>query len=40
MRSQECILASTSIELSSEYQDFEDLFKEKEGEVALPKHKL
>ena len=27
------------MELPSEYQDFEDLFKEKEGEAALPKHK-
>ena len=33
------MLASTSIDLPLEYQDFEDLFKEKEGEVALPKHK-
>ena len=34
------MLASTSMELPSEYQDFENLFKEKEGEVALPKYKL
>ena len=40
MRSQGYILASTSIELSLEYQDFKDLFKEKEGEVALSKYKL
>ena len=33
------MLASTSMELPSEYQDFENLFKEKEGEAALPKHK-
>ena len=33
------MLASTSIELPLEYQDFEDLFKEKEGEIALPKYK-
>ena len=33
------ILASTSMELPLEYQDFKDLFKEKEGEAALPKHK-
>ena len=40
MRPQERILASTSMELSSEYQDFEDLFKEKKGEVALSEYKL
>ena len=34
------MLASTSIELPSEYQDFEDLFKEKEEEIALSKYKL
>ena len=34
------MLASTSMELPSEYQDFENLFKEKEEEAALPKHKL
>ena len=33
------MLAGTSINLPLEYQDFEDLFKEKEGEAALPKHK-
>ena len=33
------MLASTSMELPSEYQDFKNLFKEKEGETALPKHK-
>ena len=40
MRPQERILASTNMKLPSEYQDFEDLFKEKEGEAALSKHKL
>ena len=39
VRSQGRILASTSMELPSEYQDFKDLFKEKEEEAALPKHK-
>ena len=39
MRPQGCMLASTSMELSLEYQDFEDLFKEKEEEVALPEYK-
>ena len=39
VRPQERILASTSIELPSEYQDFENLFKEKKGEAALPKYK-
>ena len=34
------MLASTSMELPSEYQDFEDLFKEKKGEVALSEYKL
>ena len=34
------MLAGTSMELPSKYQDFEDLFKEKEGEAALPEHKL
>ena len=34
------MLASTSMELPLEYQDFEDLFKEKKGEAALPKYKL
>ena len=34
------MLASTSIELPLEYQDFKDLFKEKEGETALSKYKL
>ena len=33
------MLASTSMELSLEYQDFEDLFKEKEEEVALSEYK-
>ena len=33
------MLAGTSMELPSEYQDFENLFKEKEGEVALSKYK-
>ena len=33
------MLAGTSIDLPSEYQDFGDLFKEKEGEAALPEHK-
>jgi hypothetical protein len=33
------MLAGTSEDLSSEYQDFRDLFKEREGEAALPKHK-
>ena len=33
------MLAGTSIELPSEYQDFENLFKEKKGETALSKHK-
>ena len=28
------------MELPSEYQDFEDLFKKKKGEVALSKYKL
>ena len=40
MRPQERILAGTSMKLSSKYQDFEDLFKEKEEEAALPKYKL
>ena len=40
MRPQGRILAGTSMELPLEYQDFENLFKEKKGEVALPKHKL
>ena len=39
VRPQGRILASTSMELPSEYQDFEDLFKKKKGETALPKHK-
>ena len=34
------MLASTSMELPSKYQDFKDLFKEKEEEAALSKHKL
>ena len=34
------MLAGTSMELPSEYQDFEDLFKEKEGEAALSEYKL
>ena len=34
------MLAGTSIELPSEYQDFEDLFKKKKGEIALSKYKL
>ena len=34
------MLASTSIKLSSEYQDFENLFKEKKEEAALSKYKL
>ena len=33
------MLAGTSMELPSEYQDFEDLFKEKKEEVALSKYK-
>ena len=33
------MLASTSMELPSEYQDFKNLFKEKEGETALSKYK-
>ena len=37
---QERILASTSIELPLEYQDFKNLFKKKEEEVALSKYKL
>ena len=28
------------MKLPSKYQDFEDLFKEKEGEIALSKYKL
>ena len=40
MQPQGYMLASTSMELSSEYQDFEDLFKEKKGEIALSKYKL
>ena len=40
VRPQGRMLASTSIELSSEYQDFEDLFKEKKGETALSEYKL
>ena len=39
MRPQGRMLAGTSMELPLEYQDFEDLFKEKEGEAALPEHK-
>ena len=39
VRPQGRMLAGTSVELPSEYQDFEDLFKEKEGEAALPEHK-
>ena len=39
MQPQGRILASTSRELPSEYQDFENLFKEKEGEIALSKYK-
>ena len=39
VRPQERMLASTSMGLPSEYQDFEDLFKEKEGEVALSEYK-
>ena len=37
---QERILASTSMKLSLEYQDFEDLFREREGEIVLFKYKL
>ena len=33
------MLAGTSEELPPEYQDFEDLFKEREGEAALPEHR-
>ena len=39
MRSQGRILASTSMKLPSKYQDFENLFKKKEEEVALSKYK-
>ena len=34
------MLAGTSMELSLEYQDFEDLFKEKKGEAVLSEYKL
>ena len=34
------MLASTSIKLPLEYQDFKNLFKEKKGEAALSKYKL
>ena len=34
------MLASTSMKLSLEYQDFENLFKEKEEEAVLSKYKL
>ena len=34
------ILASTSKDLLLEYQDFEDLFKKREEEVALSKYKF
>ena len=40
VRPQGRMLAGTSMELPLEYQDFEDLFKEKEGEAALPEYKL
>src|ERR1700754_4577654 len=33
------MLASTEQGLPSEYQDFADVFKEREGEAALPEHK-
>jgi hypothetical protein len=39
VRPQGRVLAGTSEELPPEYQDFEDLFKEREGEAALPEHK-
>ena len=39
VRPQGRMLAGTSEELPSEYQDFEDLFKEREGAAALPEHK-
>jgi hypothetical protein len=39
VRPQGRMLAGTSEELPPEYQDFEDLFKEREGEAALPEHK-
>ena len=39
VRPQGRILAGTSMELPSEYQDFENLFKEKKGEAVLPEHK-
>lgn len=32
------MLAGLDVALPSEYQDFEDLFREREGEAALPKH--
>jgi len=38
VRPQGRVLASTDQPLPSEYQDFEQLFKEREGEAALPKH--
>jgi hypothetical protein len=39
VRPQGRMLAGSSEELPSEYQDFEDLFKEREGAAALPEHK-
>ena len=39
VRPQGRMLAGTSEDLPSEYQDFEDLFQEKKGEAALPEHK-
>jgi hypothetical protein len=39
LRPQGRVLAGTSIDLPSEYQDFEELFKERVGEAALPEHK-
>ncbi len=39
VRPQGMMLAGTSEDLPPEYQEFEEMFKEREGEAALPEHK-